>query len=163
MRRIKLTNSNKVALIDDKDYELVSKLKWRLHGRGVNLYARTSLDGKKPMMHRLILNPPSGMDVDHINHNGLNNRRYNIRICTRTQNQANSKPRKGTSKYKGVLWSNTEKKWRAFIRINSKGRTIGRFDSELEATKAYKKAAIECFGEFAYKSGCDIPEEGGIE
>ena len=150
MRRIKLTNSNKVALIDDEDYELVSQHKWRLHSCGINSYARTFLNGKKPMMHRLILAPPPGMDIDHVNHNGLNNKRCNIRICTRTQNQANSKPRKGTSKYKGVSWSNTEKKWRAFIRMNGKGRTIGRFDSELKAAKAYKKAAIEYFGEFAH-------------
>ena len=150
MKRIKLTNSNKVALVDDIDFELVSQYKWHLHPCGVSLYARTYLNGKKPLMHRLILAPPPNMDIDHANNNGLDNKRCNIRICTRTQNQANSRPRKGTSKYKGVSWSYTENKWRAFIRINGKGKTIGRFDFELEAAEAYKKEALKCFGEFAY-------------
>jgi hypothetical protein len=105
-------------------------------------------------MHRLIMNAPIGYDVDHINHNGLDNRRCNLRVCTRTQNQANSKPRKKSSKYKGVSWSNSENKWRAFIRINGKGKTIGRFDSELDAAEAYNNEAKKCFGEFAYVEAC---------
>jgi len=109
----------KVALIDDEDMELVSKHKWCVRREPNNFYAATGVTRPSGVhtvlrMHRLIMDAPRGMDVDHINHNGLDNRRVNLRICTRTQNLRNSRKRKGcSSRFKGVAWCKPAKKWRA--------------------------------------------------
>ena len=98
MKKIPLTQG-KFALIDDKDFELVSKYKWCACKIYNTFYAVTSVskpDNRiaKIYMHRLILNPPAGFGVDHRDINGLNNRRYNLRPCNRTQNAQNQRPQK---------------------------------------------------------------------
>jgi len=102
------------AIIDDADFDLISKYRWtRLKGRNDNSYA-VSLDEPKVSMHRLILNPDKHELVDHINHNGLDNRRSNIRVCNKSQNCSNRRPRKNaSSKYLGV--SKSGHKWSADV------------------------------------------------
>jgi hypothetical protein len=99
------------------------------------------------------------MQCDHINHNGLDNRRCNLRLCTHQQNCFNKKPKPGcTNKYKGVYRSHESKKWRAEIRRNGRKIHIGHFDYEQDAAIAYDDYAIELFGEFAYLNHHHRPE-----
>ena len=149
-----LSNRGVPIRIDPDEKELLSKFSWRLRGgpRGRTTYAITQ--NPAVGMHRMITNAPKGMDVDHINRNGLDNRKCNLRICTRSQNKGNiEKPRRpktvATSKYKGVNYKShpdfRHKPWRAFI----KAIHIGCFKTEAEAAKAYNEKALEHYGEFA--------------
>lgn len=141
----------KFAIVDAKNYELLSKHRWFIQKNGNTYYAVQSKKDKLIYMHRQILNVPDGMLSDHINHNGLDNRECNIRICTFAENQHNQKPRKtGSSKYKGVVWSKRTQKFLAQIRFEKKTINLGYYDSEIEAAKAYDVKALELFGEFAY-------------
>ena len=95
---------------------------------------------------------PGKLEVDHINGDGLDNRRSNLRLCTRRQNSMNQKKQKNcTSKYKGVSWSKRRKKWAAAITLYGKYKSLGFFDDEEEAAQAYRVAARKYFGEFALK------------
>jgi hypothetical protein len=101
-------------------------------------------------MHRLIMNTPSHLVCDHINHHGLDNRKVNLRNCTISQNNANSRSACSTSsKYKGVSWDKRRKKWSAYIKKDSRQFNLGQFDSEIEATKAYDQASKKLHGQFA--------------
>ena len=97
------------------------------------------------------MRPPDGMVVDHIDSDGLNNQRYNLRVCTNAQNVQNQRiMRGGTSRFKGVCWDMVNKKWRAKLGMNGKTFELGRFKVEADAASAYDDAAEKYFGEFAY-------------
>ena len=156
-RCIPLTQG-KYAIVDPEDYERLSKYKWYAKKCGKTFYAsRTVWTGKNNKrinitMHRQILNPPYPLVVDHINHNGLDNRKANLRPATRTQNNMNRLcvKRKGSpSKYKGVIWHKHTKRWNVQICYNGKRKTIGYFDNEIEAATAYDEAAKKNHGDFA--------------
>lgn len=102
-------------------------------------------------MHRLLIYVPPGFEVDHINRNGLDNRRANLRTCTKSENAANREKVGGdtSSKYKGVHRRADSGKWMARIKVNGRRRSLGCFYSEEEAALAYNVAATEEFGEFA--------------
>lgn len=141
--RIALTKGY-FAIIDIEDYPEISRHSWHIKtGGGGNMYACRTSD-KMYRMHRQLLNAPKGMDVDHINGNGLDNRRCNLRIATRAQNMQNMKPKNG---FKGVAAH--KNKWRAEIRANNKRHYLGLFSSPELAAVAYDKAAIFHCGEFA--------------
>ena len=153
-KKIPLTQG-KFAIVDDEDYGELSKHKWCVDKTPYTYYAirRVKRRGKCTTirMHRFILNAKPGEDVDHRDSNGLKNTRDNLRICTRSQNVQNQRPRKdGSSRYKGVRWHKTAKKWQAQIVSNHKERHLGLFDNEIQAAQAYDIAAKELFGEFAY-------------
>ncbi len=109
-----------------------------------------TFNGKNTAMHRFIMKPAEGLVVDHIDGNGLNNTRANLRICTYQQNICNRKGWGKDSKYKGVCWDIYNKKWRAQINFNRECRYLGVFEDEIEAAKEYDKHAKKLFGEFAY-------------
>jgi hypothetical protein len=142
------------AIVDDADFDFLSQWKWcALRPRPTVYYAvRQDYGGEKPVliyMHRLLTEAPRGMEVDHRNHNGLDNRRENLRVCTRRQNSQNQRVRRSaTSPYKGVTRSSSQT-WAAKITFAGKQRRIGTFATEEEAALAYNRAAIEHFGEFA--------------
>jgi len=148
-RLIPLTRQ-KFAIVDAKDYYYLSQFQWyALHGKRT-FYACRRKNGKTIKMHRLITNAPSHLVVDHIDHNGLNNRRSNLRLCTAAQNTRNAAPSTGaTSKYKGVHWYRDAKKWVAEIYLNRKKYHLGYFTDEIEAAKAYDKKAKVLHGQFA--------------
>jgi hypothetical protein len=150
MKEIQLTQGQ-FALVDDIDYKHFNQWKWHAQKKGSTYYAvRTegSVFKKRFIMHREIVNAPKGMDVDHHNGNGLDNRRANLRICTRAQNLSN-RYNKNVSGYKGVVWQEHARKYKAQITRNSKVAHLGYFDNPIEAAQAYDRAAKEYFGEFA--------------
>lgn len=144
----------KFAIVDKEDYEKLSKYNWFARKTGNNFYAVRSLylgGGRKNernktiYMHHMIIKCSDGFEIDHINHNGLDNRKQNLRICRRWQNNGNQRKTRGTSQYKGVFWDKTRGKWVARI----KHTFLGRYDNEKEAAETYNKAAIEYWGNFA--------------
>lgn len=155
MKEIPLKQGN-VALIDDEMFDRVSYFKWFMTcGRNTN-YARTSgvLYNDKQnsfSMHQLVLSFYStGMQIDHINGNGLDNRKENLRICTQSQNLMNSTCiKKGSSKYKGVVYVKKTNKFYAHIKLNTKIIYLGTFNTEIEAAQAYNLAASKFFVSFA--------------
>ena len=141
------TNKHHIAFeIDDEDYLLVSSRAWWYQRNG---YIVTEISQRTVLLHRLLMNTPEGFETDHINGNKLDNRKSNLRICTRSQNQHNQKPRTGSSKYKGVCWYKPVEKWLAQIRSSGKKKHIGLFSDEKEAALAYNSVARELFGEYA--------------
>ena len=138
------------AIVDKEDYEKLAAYKWHASESRNNFYAQRSCKGKTIKMHREIINVPEGFVCDHINHNTLDNRKCNLRICTARQNALNQKPSdKGTSIYKGVSWHKGHKKWQAKIDYHKHWIHIGYFDYELDAAVSYDDMAIELFGQFA--------------
>ena len=157
MKKIELTQ-NQYALVDDEDFDKLNQYKWcAQYSSGVeSFYAVRGENQKILLMHRIIMNTPRGMQTDHINHNTLDNRKENLRICTGSQNQMNLiKHKKATSNYKGVtivkkMYKNTiYKYWYARICVNRKVIELGYFRNEIQAVKAYNKKAKELFGEYA--------------
>jgi hypothetical protein len=156
-RRIPLTQG-KYAIVDPERYEELAQHKWFAVGLGRGFYALRMVKAKggkvkqKNMrMHWVILDVPEGKFVDHINHNGLDNRRANLRIVTRQQNTWNKRKQRGnySSQYKGVTWFKKDKKWQARIVYKGKRIFIGYFDDEKAAARAYDAKARELFGDYA--------------
>ena len=146
MKEIPLTQGQ-VALIDDEDFERVNKFKWQATKKRNGYYARRSVYGGNSIyLHSFIMNTRS--QLDHIDHNGLNCQKINLRLANHSQNQQNTKKKNsGTSQYKGVSWNG--KKWFAQIKINGITKYIGLYDNEIDAAKAYDLEAEKLFGEFA--------------
>lgn len=153
MKRIPLTQGQ-FAIVDDEDYDYLMRWKWRLLKGNNTYYAITSIYRKHKRttesMHRMILKPKDGRWVDHKDRNGLNNTRLNIRTCSKSQNGQNKIPAKNArSKYKGVVWHERLKKWKAHIYLNRRDIYLGVYVNEQDAAKAYDTKAKELFGEFA--------------
>ena len=159
MKSVLLTQ-NKFTIIDDEDYKLISDYKWCVSEKRNNtFYAVTNTkDRKRLYLHRLIMEANKGDEIDHINHDTLDNRRSNLRITNPQQQQWNRT--KGhfpcSSEYKGVhwfKWGKRHKRWKAVITVTRKTIFLGYFLHEIEAAREYDKAAIEYFGEYAYING----------
>lgn len=147
--KIIISTNGKEILVDDADYPQLCKLPWSFDKIGGVVYRGKSI---AYIMSRVIMGLGFGDKrvVDHIDHNQANNQRNNLRICTQSQNRANSRKQKeASSKYKGVSYKKATKKWRAQIGINGKKVHLGDFIDELDAAAAYDTAALEHFGEFA--------------
>lgn len=145
---IKFDNSDQYCIINKESYDLVKDYRWSIGSTGYAV-SRTEDKGKMYLMHRIIMNVPDDMVIDHVNHNKLDNRLSNLRICTQIQNTQNyNKSKKNTSGYKGV--SKSGNKWLAQIYHNGKHYHIGLFNTAEEAARARDKKAKELCGEYAY-------------
>lgn len=100
-------------------------------------------------MHRLILAATPGHYVDHVSGDSLDNRRSNLRLCTNAENQQNTGPRAGSSKYKGVSWITRKGKWRVAFNWQGETHFCGYFADEVEAAKEYNRRSAELCGGFA--------------
>jgi len=165
MKEIQLTRGS-IALVDDDDFEWLSRFSWRLdsYGYAMRTTARTNSGRTSALMHREILGlfKGDGLCCDHINGDKLDNRRANLRVCSTSDNNRNQRLSKdNTSGFKGVCWNKQSKKWQANITVNWKQKSLGLFATPSQAHDAYQKAAIEFHGDFAnFGNGCVILESG---
>jgi len=152
MKKIKLTQGQ-FALVDDEDFDKLNKSKWSINRHGKNYYRPKN--SRNMLMSRIIMNPPKGMVVDHINHDTLDNRKCNLRICSQTENMMNKKLYKNNEiGFKGV--SKTISKYKGKERISyvaqlksdNDKRYLGIFKNPIDAAKKYDEAVIKHFGEF---------------
>jgi hypothetical protein len=156
-RRIPLTQG-KFAIVDPDDYYWLSEYKWsasRLYNKFYAVRTAPAEKGKKRgktiRMHREIANIPDGLECDHINGSSLDNRKANLRPATRQQNCWNNRKRRpgSLSRYKGVSYSRRGRPWKAMLMIGGKRIYLGSFDTQIQAAKAYDKAAKIHFGQYA--------------
>ena len=155
----------KFAIVDADDYPRLSKHTWDIKLAWRHSYAArfTAKPGKsnhtKISMHREVLESPKGMCVDHINGNGLDNRKSNLRPATMMQNNWNRRKRRGysTSRFKGVSRAKKACKWRAQIKCDGKDKYLGVFDEEEAAARVYDANARKLFGKYAR---LNFPDDG---
>jgi HNH endonuclease len=146
------------AIVDSEDWLRVALHSWYIERNHRVDYAYAAVDGKKMYLHRFIMQPLEGFEVDHIDGDGLNNRRSNLRIVSHKQNLRNQRLQaRSTSGYKGVSWGKSRCLWGAHIRYDGKKRFLGRFPSRDDAARAYNTRASEVFGEYARLN--EIPGE----
>ena len=149
MKEIHLTQG-KVTLVDDADYDWLNQWNWCADKALKTYYAATFKDGKKIRMHRFILGLTDRYTLaDHIDRDGLNNQRSNLRPATFSQSNSNMTYKTLTSKYRGVCWDKRYKKWLVTINKNGKHSFLGYFEDEQQAAVVYNQAAIKVHKEFA--------------
>lgn len=151
MTEVKLTKGL-VAFIDDEDFDKIKNFKWCFGGGYALSYVKGSYARGKceyVYMHRVIMNAPKELEIDHINRNKIDNRKINLRLCDHSQNTMNVKRKPESSKYKGVHFCKETDKWRAKISAYGKTICLGRFNSQEEAASAYDHAAKKHHGDFA--------------
>lgn len=149
---------DRFAIVDAHDFQRLVRFKWTACRVGRKFYARRNEHRTGIWMHREIMQPPKGMVVDHVNGNGVDNSRANQRVCTPAENGHNSRPHGRSSRFKGVSYNEFLNLWQAGICINRQTKTIGYFDDEIEAAKAYDREALRRFGPFAW---LNFPEIAG--
>lgn len=132
-KKIKLTQGY-YALVDEEDYVLLKEYKWQVRTDKSNYYATGVYKEKRVQMHRIIMKAKKGEIIDHINGNGLDNRKINLRVVSARINAWN---RKNNAKYPGVHWHSQKQKWYASIHLNYQTRSLGFFDTEIEAAREY--------------------------
>jgi hypothetical protein len=155
------------AIVDIEDYDRVMEFKWsslvcrRRNGGDIRtVYATRNVMGRQVMLHRFVLGLPrdTSVEVDHRDHDGLNNRRSNLRPCTTGQNNANMRPQiRSLSRLRGVHWEEFTKCWRVQIAANGKRYRFGRYHDPIVAAKVYNAAASWLFGDFAYLN--EVPND----
>lgn len=172
------THGTHTVLFDEEDRELIESYTWHiwLGNKNKAYYAITNIpdpnrddwyirpsDGTRRKkrttlrMHRLLTNCPKHLQVDHLNHNGLDNRKKNLRICTNLENQHNKKPdTRNSSGFKGVSWSKRDRRWCAMSSINGVMTNLGLFKTKEESARVYDANVYHYHGKFAYRN---FPDE----
>lgn len=141
----------RVTIVDKADYEMLRHLSWHVTAKGYARHCERYLDTSRSVaMHRMIMLPESGQEVDHINGDRLDNRRCNLRLCSRAENGRNRRRQRSSSfRFKGARKDWRRGKWQAYIKDDGIQRHLGCFESETEAARAYDAAAMRLFGDFA--------------
>jgi HNH endonuclease/AP2 domain len=135
-------------LVDDEDYEFLNQFAWQVDKENS---VAMHFNGKTMLLHRFIINPPKGLEIDHIDGNRLNNQKSNLRLATSSQNKINRGPRKDNkSGYKGVSWHKQQEKWTARIMTSGKYLSLGLFKDIRLAAQAYNEAAVRYYGAYAW-------------
>jgi hypothetical protein len=150
MKEIKLS-CGRVTRVDDEDFELLSQWQWYLRGGkyvGRSRRIGESWYSEEVRLHRVITNAPKGLVVDHINHDTLDNRRSNLRVCTYSQNLCNRGAEKGKAGFKGVYVAG--RKYRSIIRNGGRLIFLGSGRDEESLARIFDRAAIAVQGDFAY-------------
>jgi len=136
--------------VDEKDLDKYGYLSASINSINGHVHIRMNPANSPSMLHRVLLNPPANMQVDHINRNPSDNRRLNLRLATNSQNQANKGlSSNNTSGYKGVSYNKGARKFRAYIKYNAGNYHLGFYSTAEGAAKAYNRRAVELHGEFA--------------
>lgn len=159
MKTIPLTRGL-VAIVDDEDFERLSKWKWFSHAGGKTWYASRIESNRHVLMHLEISPPPLGMSVDHVDGNGLNNQKCNLRWCTQSQNLANARRAPPQSGYRGVQRRGSM--WSAILTVNGRTHRLGIFETAEEAARVRDDAARKYFGAFARVNFPASPIERGV-
>lgn len=142
-----------LILVDDDDYDKIKKYTWRINYHGVNVYAITTIynpigKNKDIKMHRLIMGFPNE-HIDHRDNNGLNNQKYNLRLCTISQNTKNKGRINSKSGFKGVTLHKREQTYQVAIKSNGKTYYSCGHKNPIDAAKKYNELAIIHHGDFA--------------
>jgi hypothetical protein len=156
---IRLTKG-KVTLVDDDDVALVAGFRWHYGCRGYAVRVTRDQDGRKKwvFLHRVLIDPPPGLTVDHIDGDRLNNRRANLRVATHSQQRANTKVGKNSkSGFKGVTWHGASRLWHVRVGFQGKTLSFGYYDDPIQAARVYDAKALELYGPFAR---LNFPTEG---
>ncbi|NES03982.1 MAG: hypothetical protein F6K22_14750 [Okeania sp. SIO2F4] len=162
-----LITRGQVVIVDEQDYEELSKHKWYL----IDGFAARTIkkDDKRTTiyMHRVIMDAPMGVSVYHINHNKLDNQRENLRLVKGSARMHRRPSVKHSSKYRGVYWCKDKRKWIAEIKVYKKQIRLGRFEVEKDAAIAYDEAARKYYGSLARTNfatnNVEIREEPSLE
>ena len=155
-RRIRMAQP-RYAKVDPADYKRLKRYEWITRKGKNSFYTLRYVAGGKGKkgtliyLHQEVIEVPKGMVIDHINHDGMDNRCANLRPATYSQNLCHRKKRSGVtqSKYKGIYWIKNSRKWQALITFEKKKICLGYFRSEIDAARAYDRAAKMYHGEFA--------------
>lgn len=148
------SKKTKMGLVDNEDIPVVSENVWACANTGYAVSSKKGNKNCKLLMHRVIMAVEDGMLVDHINHDTLDNRKCNLRICTYSQNYMNEGLRPdNTSGVRGVSYDSKRNKWIAQIQAKGKGHLQKKFDRFDEAVAERKRMEEEIFGEFSYRGG----------
>lgn len=145
-----------LVMVDDEDFKFLNQFYWQAD-KNSSIATHKKGDRKRILMHRLIMNPPIGIEIDHIDGNRLNNQKSNLRFATSSQNKINRGARKDNSSgFKGVSWNKNLKKWGVRLMINKKYKHLGLFKDKIEAAKVYNENALKYYGEYAWLNGLNI-------
>ena len=143
-------SQGRVALVDASDLPVLLWRKWNAFRAGRTWYAATNIDGHRLYLHRFLMQPGDRMEVDHINGDGLDNRRSNLRVCTHAENLRNQRTQLGgSSRFRGVTWYTRRQRWHAQIKVEGKHKSLGYYRAEEDAARAYDAGALRLHGEFA--------------
>jgi len=151
MKEIPLTRG-KVALVDDEDYDTLNQVRWQAFRSRNTFYAHRHDPEKHShtiAMHRSIMDPTPGFQVDHKNRDGLDNRRANLRVCSFEQNTYNRSLTRSTSGYKGCSYHIRRRQWQAYITVKQQQHYLGLYATAEDAARAYDAMALVIFGDFA--------------